>query len=487
MKRFSMTVAALTILLCSAGCERTPPQPNIVFVVLDTVRRDATALDGPVTPEPLRQKGLTPNLDRLSTEGVTFTKAWSAAPWTVPSHASMFTGLMPSQHLCVMSRPGLDADIPTTAERLSAAGYNTVAFFSNPWLSDKSTRILRGFDRKIMADVGGLKTMASNEGDQGGGASLRNIRQWFAARGDDKRPFLLFVNFLEAHLSYDPPAEYREAHLADLSAEDLIHIEWGHEVNAGVHADDTIDWNHVARLYAGDVWFADRMLGELLALLEEQGLDDDTIVIVTSDHGENLGEHGLIEHQFSVHETVLGVPLVVRVPEGLSSSRLDGIVGPGSLRDDPVMTTDLYATILDLAGLAEAVAEAPPSSHTLLVRPEHDDRFTVAEYGGPSRGLLAKLQQMNPELDRRRLSRSLQTVRLGDLRLTIDNTAFYELHDIAADPSQVRNLARQRPEDLQRLLNILSAIQSVGRNDAEPLEQMDEETRRRLESLGYVN
>ena len=487
MKRLMMIATAAAALLALGGCERKPAQPNIVVVVLDTVRRDATALDGPGTPEPLRQPGLTPNLDRLSNEGVTFTQAWSAAPWTVPSHASMFTGLMPSQHLCVMSRPALDADIPTAAEQLGAAGYNTIAFFSNPWLSDKSTGLLRGFDRRVMADIGGLKTMASADGDQGGGASLRNIRQWFAGRGDDERPFLLFVNFLEAHLSYDPPAEYREAHLADLPPDDLIFIEWGHEVNAGAHADETIDWNHVARLYAGDVWFADRMLGELLAMLEEQGLDQNTIVIVTSDHGESLGEHGLIEHQFSVHETVLGVPLVVRVPEGLASSRLEGIVGAGTQRDDPIMTTDLYATLLDLAGLDEGVASAPPSSHTLLTRPESDDRFVVAEYGGPSRGLLAKLQQMNPQLDRRRLARSMQTVRLGDLRLTIDNNAFYELHDIAADPSQMRNLARQRPEDLQRLLNILSAIQSVGRQDADPVQGMDEETRRRLESLGYVN
>jgi arylsulfatase A-like enzyme len=457
-----------------------------VFVVLDTVRRDATGVDGPATPAALSGDAATPNLNRLAAEGVTFTGAWSAAPWTAPSHASMFTGMMPSQHMCLMIRPGLDAHIPTAAAQLTEAGYATTAFFSNPWLSDKSTRLLRGFENKVLSDIGGLGAMTSSEGDQGGALSLRNIRSWFETRDDD-RPFLLFVNFLEAHLSYDPPAEYRDAHLADLSADDLVDIDWGFEVNAGAVDGEAIDWNHVTRLYAGDVWFADRMLGDLMAILEEQGVDDQTIVVVTSDHGENLGEHGLIEHQFSVNEAVLGVPLVVRVPEGMAREEWAGILGAGVERTDPVVTTDLYATLLDLAGLEEAVDAAPWSSVSLLDVPTGRERYAVAEYGGPSKALLGKLEKVNPEFDRERLARSLQTVRLGDLRLTIDNVPTYELHDIAADPRQERNLASQRPDDLRRLMNILSAVQDAQRRDAQPVQQMDEETRRRLESLGYVN
>ena len=418
------------------GCESEPQRPNVVIIVLDTLRRDATGLSADSAER-------TPNLAALAEEGVVFTHAFSAAPWTVPSHASMMTGLLPSGHNCVSLRPRLDPRIPTLAQLAGEAGYATGAFYSNPWLSDKATQVLRGFEEQEKAEITGLFQLESKFGDQGGRETAGNVSRWLGGRVDDGRPFLMFVNILESHLSYDPPKAYREAHLGALAPGETVSIAWAHEYNAGLHPHDQVNWSVVKRLYAGDVWSADRFLGEILQSLDREGLSQNTVVIVTADYGENLGDHGLMEHQFSIHETLLAVPLVVRVPAALRE-RFDLSAGTGERCGDPVQTTDLFATVLDLVG-DEAFA-VPPSSRSLFAPPAEADRPLFAEYAGPAPGLLEMLSEKNPATDVTRFARALGSVRVGDLRLTADDQGRAVLHDLARDPGQTRDIAAAHPE-----------------------------------------
>ncbi|MBU1074432.1 sulfatase, partial [bacterium] len=319
--------SCLLLALSCAGCAREERRPNIVVLVLDTLRRDAAGSPTDATPAPLRVADLTPRLAGLSRDGVTFTGAYAAAPWTVPSHASMFTGKLPGDHLCTTLHPRLDAGLATFAGILRDDGYQTAAFYSNPWLADRTTGLLRGFSLRREAAIGGMFELRSRSGDQGGGETVRNIAGWLEER-DGGKPFLLFANFMEPHLAYDPPRAYRTRALLDLPPTDAVSIMWAHQFNAGLHPPAGVDWNRVCRLYAGDVWSADRLMGEVLDRLAAHGLDDDTIVIVTSDHGENLGDHGLMDHQYSVHETLLAVPLVVYVPDAWRG-RFDPGAAPG--------------------------------------------------------------------------------------------------------------------------------------------------------------
>jgi arylsulfatase A-like enzyme len=451
--RSSFLLAAAVCMLSAPACDTPRPQPDIVLVVLDTVRRDFTGV------------GLTPRLDRLAAEGTRFSNAWTTAPWTVPAHASIFTGLPPSSHGSTFLSVRLNESVPTVAERLSLAGYATASFFSNPWLSDRATGMLRGFDVRSETPIGGLAQMISPSGDQGGRQSLKEIERWLSLR-DEGRPFFLFVNFLEAHLPYDPPSAYRRTHLADLPAGDVVSIQWAHEYNAGIHGG--VDWKRIRRLYGGDVHTADRYLGELVDLV-----DEDTIFVVTSDHGENLGEHGLAEHQFSVHETLLAVPLVIRAP---------GLLDRG-VRSEPIVLTDLYPTLLALAGVADE--PLPTGARSLLSSPgpRPGTRPLVAEYAGPGAGLTEMLSQLNPDLDSGRMRRGLRTVRVENLRLTAASDGSVELHDMVRDPLQVRNLAATRTEAVDLLRDLLSPPASR-RNGFD--EELDAETRRKLESLGYI-
>ena len=201
---------AIACVLCAAlvaaagGCGGDRPAPNIVLVVLDTVRDDHTAVGG-------GPRGLTPAFDGFSAGATVFTNAWATAPWTPPSHASMFTGMLPSEHGCTHQYPRLDAALPTLAELLGRAGYETAAFYSNPWLSDRTTAICRGFQVKREAPPrGGVPgDRGSWKGDQGGRATNRNTLSWLRSRRAD-RPFFLFVNFLEAHDPYDPAPGARQ-------------------------------------------------------------------------------------------------------------------------------------------------------------------------------------------------------------------------------------------------------------------------------------
>jgi len=470
---FLLILAILSPLLLAGGCSRGPRSPDIVIVVLDTVRRDATGLVE--HPRPWDAGGsLTPNLDRLSGEGTAFTNAWSAATWTVPSHATLFTGLLPSQHHCTFARPQFDPDLTTLADRLGEAGYETVAFYSNPWLSDRVTGLLDGFQQRRESDIGGLGRMETMWGDQGGRQILGDMRSWLRDRDDD-RPALVFVNFLEAHLPYDPPPERRREVLSDLPAEDGVSIAWGHRYNAGLMGADEVDWPRIRRLYGADVWAADRFLGRLRDLLEEAGLWDAAAVAVVSDHGENLGENGLFEHQFSIQETLLAVPLVVRSPGGVAPSR----------RDDPVMVGDLFPTVLEWAGLD--VPPATPIARSLLGAPAPPERPLVAQYAGPSRGLLGLLEGMNPHLDTTLLARPLRGVRVGDLRLTEAADGEIALHDLSVDPGQHHDLSAARPEVVTRLRAILDAVPTGVAADSSAARELDESTRRQLESLGYVH
>jgi arylsulfatase A-like enzyme len=471
----TLLVLALLCLCLPGACGRggrAGARPSLVLVVLDTVRRDATGLAGP------EGDTSTPHLDALAGRGTRFVNAWSVAPWTLPSHASLFTGLLPSEHGSTSRTPRLAPGLSTLAERLSACGYETAAFYSNPWLSDAATGLLRGFETRVEAPVGSVSRMRSESGDQGGAETLANVRHWLEQRGSE-RPFFLFVNLLEAHLPYDPPADVRERWLADLPPDIQRTIPWSHAVNAGARVPDADEWETTRRLYRADVRWADRLLGRLVDLLTERGQIEDSVLVVTSDHGENLGRHGLAEHQFSVHETLLAVPLVIVAPASIC---------PPGTRDEPVLLTDLHAT---LAGIAGAEVDTRPHSRSLLDprRERARTRPLLAEYAPPAPGLVRALVRRNPELDLTRLRRGYRTLRVGNHRLTLASDGRVELNDLAADPLQQHDSAASDPAKVEELLASLEALDALSRagdpDEDGTTDELDEETAERLRALGY--
>ena len=304
-----------------AGCGKSKDLPNIIFISVDTLRADHLSCYG-------YDKKTTPMLDMLAKKGVLFKKAYAPAPWTLPSHASMFSGLYPSKHKAIDERVAVGKEIVMLTEKLQAAGYETGGFVSHYYLS-KDYGFDRGFDKFVMK----LDEKAEN--------MTKMAATWI--RDNRKKPFFAFIHYFDPHTPYFPPAEFRTKHFP----KDLIEIKGDtQDVLSVIHSkypekrDKTL--RALRALYDGEIDYVDSSISELYKKLQLYKLDKNTLIIVTSDHGEEFYEHGLMEHGFTLYEEQLHVPLIFYCPEKIAM---------GKTTDVPVSLVDLFPTLLDYAGI----------------------------------------------------------------------------------------------------------------------------------------
>ncbi len=308
---------------------RGDDRPNILLVSIDTMRADALgALGG---------HGGTPILDRLASEGALFEQAMTVSPWTLPSHASIFTSLLPFDHGVRFSPHRLGASLDTLAERLRDAGYRTGAFAGDAYV-DSSFGFDQGFD---------LYVDFHEDSETGPQPIVDAALRWIRRGG--KRPFFAFVH------TYEPHLWYTETDLADPADRgDLYPIIRSEDVEKFRSREIVLSERqkkYVRDVYAGDVARADRIVGGMIEALRADGTLDRTILIVLSDHGEDLWDHDLgwsPGHGHTLYQDILRVPLFFRAP---------GRVAPGTRLKTPVSVLDVSPTILALGGLA------PPAAH----------------------------------------------------------------------------------------------------------------------------
>lgn len=294
------SVLALLLFLggAAAACGREGQRPSLLLVTLDTTRADAL---GCYAARP----GLTPNLDRLASEGLVFECARSVAPLTLPAHASMLTGLYPPRHtLRDNGLAPLPASARTAAEELAAAGYETAAFVSAAVL-DRSWGLAQGFE--LYDDPPSTQAGVHIE-ERPGVETVQHALDWLRSRSRE-RPFFVWVHLYEPHAPYSPPRAFLEQARGDA--------------------------------YLGEVAAEDHELGRLLDALRNTQELERTLVLVAADHGEALGQHGEPTHSIFCYEPTMRVPLIARLP-GASRS--------GVRLRAPVSLVDLFPTLLAAAG-----------------------------------------------------------------------------------------------------------------------------------------
>jgi arylsulfatase A-like enzyme/Flp pilus assembly protein TadD len=396
----------VVVLLALSSCSSPPGRRNVILVSVDTLRADYLSCYG-------SKEASTPSFDRIAREGLLFENAASVAPTTLPAHASLLTGTSPFEHW-VHDNVGfrLRQDLPTLASTLKARGYRTGGFVGS-FILDKKFGLARGFD--VYSD----ETPETDRGlrERRGEKVLEDALAWIGS--EDAVPFFAFLHFYDPHRPYAPPAPF------ELS-------------------------------YRGEVSYVDSLLQRLLAFLDARGLSESTVLVVTADHGESLGEHGEDTHGFFLYQSTLHVPLLIRAPAIRHGERASALA----------RTIDIAPTVLELLGV-----EAPSSFEGVS--------FVSATGEVETRDVEAYAETFVPRLHYG--WSELRSLRRGNWKLILAPRS--ELYDLDSDPGEERNRIDDEENGARSLLARLDQL--PGPENVRP-ESLDPGTLASLHALGYL-
>jgi arylsulfatase A-like enzyme len=430
---------------------------SFVLVILDCVRPDHVGCYG-------YRRGTTPNLDGFAGTATRFDNAITAGVWTLPSMASMMTGLYPSQHGLNRADRALDRDLVTLPQRLAGAGWRTAGFTANPH-GGRTFELDRGFQEfhefwgAPGTDHGGLlgrgyrwarprlrdavkrsqaltvtaRRLQRHRAEATGGSGSRladAAAAWIRQVRNTGQPFFALVHLMESHVPYTPAAEHVERFLDEPGRRRVAKLDHdGMGYLAGVNPLSESDLALIGSLYDATISYGDELVGRVL---DAVGDEEDTLVAITADHGQQLGEHRMMGHFFSVYDTLARVPLVLRHPQL-----------PAGVVERPVQSVDLYPTVLEAAGLDPEPGELCAVS--LCARGDHRP-VLVTEYLEPDLSRFARFRGFDPAP----FDRELRALRHGGWKYIWSSDGREQLYDLAGDPGEARDLALH-PAGAERL------------------------------------
>jgi uncharacterized sulfatase len=511
-------------------------RPHILFIILDTLRRDHLGVYGDM-------RRTSPFLDEFAQNATIFDRAISPAQWTIPAHASLFTGTYPGTHGLHQAYQRLSGSHPTLAEILQVAEYHTVAFCNNPLLGILETDLQRGFDhffnyagatpdrpvdmrrsaarRAAAANLRQLARRISNEfahsdflfrmslspafvpiwsrlvNFKGNTTqSLDDLLSYWQQHhaGGAEKPLFTYLNLMGAHTPYRPPQQYLDAIAPDLKR-DKQAFRFMAQHNADglgwISPPDAplADWQQYTldSFYAAEIAYQDFYLGRLLNGLKQAGILDNTLVIISADHGEGHGDHGFNGHSFVVYQELVHVPLIVHYPAHFPA---------GKRVQTGVSTRRIFHTILEAAGVKPPLDESDPNANisglSLLNavngRPDTENGIVYSE-AFPPVNLLNILERNIPEtVTQLQLAQVRRGVYAENYKLAVVGNQVEQLFDVASDPAETHNIAAEQPQAVQQLQRQLEQFVTQSPEET-PSTQTDvsDEVLANLRALGYVD
>ncbi len=428
----------------SSNAPPPPPHPNVLLLGVDTLRADA------VGPRSGGRPSLTPSIDRLAAESDVYADAWSVFNVTNPSFASIFTGLYGKNHGVYDLATPLAPAQRTLAQIFAEAGYDTFAVISARHLGDHNSGLGRGFKTVVEAGEHLAAEMAVG-------------KAWdYLERAP--APFFAWVHLFDPHTPHTPPQPYADGERPKQASGAARVPGWAPFRALGARAFDEPVLGGQSDLYDGEVAYADREIGRLLDALAARGLLENTIVVLVADHGENLGDHGILYRHTGLWDTTLHVPLMIRWPGGPHA---------GTLRAGMVQTIDLFPTLLRGAGLPAVASDGVDLAELVDMRsdrPKAGRRAVFAEHANGTGAMV-------------RTARYKYFVSHGE-SLVPEGA---HLFDVAADPGELHDLAGQGVAAEAELAEVLRLW--LGERRPAPgiaPQALSEEDRARLRALGYL-
>jgi arylsulfatase A-like enzyme len=450
------------------------PRPHILLITLDTLRYDYVACNE------VNRWVQTPHLDALAADGLRFEQAISQAPTTTPSHCSIMTSVYPTEHDSMNGKP-MRRDLITLAEGLRENGYDTIAFTSATTTRSINSGLDKGFERYVDSLVSWSEVFSRDEFQNllafymlgiaqnsqiRGDVVTRRALAWLdgrfnagEARGRTEAPFFCWLHYFDPHSPYDPPPPYDELYTDRLAPE------------VPMRAD--------RERYAGEVTYTDAQVGRIVTELKKRGIYDDTLIIVTSDHGEAFGEthwgQRIRGHGDHLYDSTQRVPLIIKPSREARAAR-------GRRVRTQVELIDLAPTILEYLDVPPPRSFMGRSLVALLTgepligdeRPAHAMTWvqvdSTSEPGTPS-AYVGKLAHRTPQWK----------------YVVIDGYDWEELYDLARDPEERTNVARSKQELCAERRDAVKAAMPMDRDAyVDPRARLAPALRKQLEALGYL-
>ena len=444
-------LAALAGTLASIACgapepSREAPRFNLVLISIDTLRADHVGAYGYPLPT-------TPHIDGLAQDGLRLSQCVAHAPMTLASHASLLTSLLPQHHGASIPRESrLSDDAVTLAEVLAEHGYHTASFNGGIQL-DAAYGLDRGFDVYESTRAHDARAPALTGPEDRMRHVVERAIGWL---NETPEPFFLFLHSYEIHHPYTPDAEHLRLFDADYAGDlpDQISVELLERINDDDEPLPPEDLAHIVHAYDAELRSADEAIGRLVAYLQQRSLYDDTLIVVTSDHGEEFGEHGWVGwHAHTLYDELLLVPLILKFP----GSRFAGVVENSQARG-----IDVAPTVLAALGI-----EAPASyaGRDLTAALDTPTAAAVSMHDVP--GNLPLWTLRTPDWKLKRVGREV-------------------LFDLAADPGERRDVARQHPEQAAQLRRLGEKLLRERTRPEDITAELTARTQEQLRELGYI-
>jgi len=438
---------------------------NIVVIVMDTARQDRLSCYG-------HDRETSPRLTLLAESATIYTNAHSTSSWTGPGHASLFTGLHSVSHGVTQEDWSMSQDLLTFAEVLTERGYRAVGVVENPMLLPD-----RGYAQGFSEYYESWR--AGSPGSSG--HAVDDFRRALDG-GAPGQPFLIFVNLIAPHSPYNSSKQFRNTFVT--RPEIRVESDMWRQYYTGRRSFSADEIQHLNELYDAELLYTDHLVGEMVDELVARDLWNDTVFIVTSDHGENIGDHAHMDHVFTLFETTTKIPLIAHQPELFTTGRT---------ADVPVQLTDIFPTVLEIAGVD--IRDFPSQGYSLLGMAVPEDREIFTEYYYPAQVLSCygkEEHRQSPLLTP--YLRRIRSLARGDMRFLWGSDGRHELYDQARDPEELTNLieseeyAEVRHDMETRLTTWFQELEQDAGDEprGDDSEELDEETKEALRSLGYL-